>query len=204
MFDIVDDDRLGLSIGVDTELKLPDADLSVGHPREWLDVLVWLPPLVADNVIEFRDGIRTVLEAHPVRLDVLFGSQARGTSDSHSDVDMAVAFDASLSDDQRSRARIDLVVELTRALGTDDVNIVDLDAVRAEVGAKALEDGLALVGDPEEVERRHAEFEERTTERTHDERIRRFDELLGGKDLAVPGVGAVVTVTQGVPKTIQW
>ena len=124
------------------------------------------------------DKIRTVLEAHPVRLGVLFGSQARGTSDSHSDVDVAVAFDASLSDDQRSRALIDLVVGLTRALGTDDIDVVDLDAVCADVGAKALEDGLVLVGDPTEADRRRAAFERRTTERTHNERMRRFDELL--------------------------
>jgi len=124
------------------------------------------------------DEIRTVLESHPVELGVLFGSRARGTSDSHSDVDVAVAFDASLSDDQRSRARIDLVVDLTRALGTDDVDVVDLDAVRPAVGAGALEDGIVLVGDPEEAERRRAEFEHRTTERTHEERMRRFDELL--------------------------
>ena len=91
---------------------------------------------------------------------------------------MAVAFDSALSDEQRFRARIDLVVDLTRALGTDEVDVVDLDAVRPTVGAAALEDGFVLVGDPEEVERRRAEFESRTTERTHDERMRRFDELL--------------------------
>ncbi|MFP4530016.1 MAG: nucleotidyltransferase domain-containing protein [Halodesulfurarchaeum sp.] len=53
------------------------------------------------------DEIRTVLESHPVQLGVLFGSQARGTSASHSDIDVAVAFDPKLSETQRSRARID-------------------------------------------------------------------------------------------------
>ncbi|MFC7131940.1 MULTISPECIES: hypothetical protein [Salinibaculum] len=35
------------------------------------------------------DEIRTVLESHPVQLGVLFGSQARGTSASDSDVAVA-------------------------------------------------------------------------------------------------------------------
>lgn len=125
------------------------------------------------------DDIRTVLESHPIQLGVLFGSQARGTSDSHSDVDVAVAFDSTVSDEQRPRARIELIVDLTRALGTEDVDVVDLDAVRPKIGKAALEDGLVLVGDPGEAERRRAAFETRTTERTHEERMQRFDELLG-------------------------
>lgn len=124
------------------------------------------------------EDIRTVLESHPVRLGVLFGSQARGTSETHSDIDVAVAFDTTLSTEQRTRARIDLVVDLTRALGTDDVDVVDLDAVRPAVGAAALEDGLVLVGDPDDAERRRREFTNRTNERTQAERLQRFDELL--------------------------
>lgn len=124
------------------------------------------------------DEIQTVLESHPVQLGVLFGSQARGTSASHSDVDVAVAFDSSLSAEQRSRARIDLIVDLTRALGTDDVDVVDLDAIRPAVGAGALENRIVLVGDPEEVDRRQTAFENQIPVRTHEERMQRFDELL--------------------------
>jgi predicted nucleotidyltransferase len=124
------------------------------------------------------DLIRAVLERHPVELGVLFGSQARRTSGAHSDVDVAVAFDSSLSDDQRYRARIALIVALTRALGTDDVDVVDLDAVRPDVGLSALEDGRLLVGDREHREQLRAAYDARTTETTHDERMQRFDELL--------------------------
>jgi len=124
------------------------------------------------------DEMRSVLESHLVRLGVLFGSHARGTSDDHSDIDVAVAFEPPISDEQRSRARIDLVVDLTRALGTDDVDVVDLDAVRPEVGVGALEDGLVLVGESDEIEKRLATLKRRTTERTHEERMQRFDELL--------------------------
>lgn len=124
------------------------------------------------------DEIRAVLESQPIQLGVLFGSHARGTSASHSDIDVAVAFDPMLSDEKRSRARIDLVVELSRALGTDDIDVVDLDTVRPAVGASALADPIVLVGDAEEAERRRQACEHRTTERTHEERMQRFDELL--------------------------
>ena len=124
------------------------------------------------------EDVRTVLEHYPIRLGVLFGSRARGTSGEHSDVDVAVSFDPALTEAERHRTRIDLIVELTRTLGTDDVDVVDLDGVRPEVGASALEDGLVLVGERELAEALHARFEAGTQSRTHAERMRRFDELL--------------------------
>ncbi|MFC6721075.1 type VII toxin-antitoxin system MntA family adenylyltransferase antitoxin [Halobacteriaceae archaeon SHR40] len=124
------------------------------------------------------DRIRAVLERHPVDLGVLFGSHARGTSGPHSDVDVAVAFDPSLSDGQRYRARIALIVALTRELGTDDVDVVDLDGVSPEIGLAAFDDGRVLVEDVERSEEFREEYEAQTTESTHEERMERFDELL--------------------------
>lgn len=124
------------------------------------------------------DRIRAVLERHPVELGVLFGSHARGTSGPHSDVDVAVAFDPSLSDRQRYRARIALIVALTRELGTDDIDVVDLDAIPPEIGLAALEDGTLLVGDDEHRLRLRDDYEAGTTEMTREQRMARFDELL--------------------------
>ena len=80
--------------------------------------------------------VREVLEAQAVRLGVLFGSRARGTAGTHSDVDIAVEFDESVDD--RFRARLTLGADLARALSTDDVDVVDLDDVRPAVGYSAL------------------------------------------------------------------
>lgn len=124
------------------------------------------------------DRIRAVLERHPVELGVLFGSYARETSGRHSDVDVAVAFDPSLSDRQRYRARIDLIVALTRTLGTDNVDVVDLDTISPKIGYSALEDGVLLVGSDEHRARLRNEYEARRTETTREERMARFDELL--------------------------
>ncbi len=124
------------------------------------------------------EGIRAVLERHPVELGVLFGSHARGASGPHSDVDVAVVFDPSLSDRQRHRARTALIVALTRELGTDDVDVVDLDAISPDIGLAALEEGTLLVGDDEHRVRLRDEYDARTTEMTREERMARFDELL--------------------------
>lgn len=124
------------------------------------------------------ESVRDVLERHPVCLGVLFGSHARGTGGVHSDVDVAVEFDRSLSIDDRRRARLELIVDLTRALGTDDVDVADLDGIRPEVGASALEDGVVVVGSPERAAALRERFEERAPNRTRTERLDRFDELL--------------------------
>lgn len=51
--------------------------------------------------------IRSVVERYPVRLAVLYGSLARGTATAASDVDIAVAFDAELSPEERLRRRVE-------------------------------------------------------------------------------------------------
>lgn len=123
-------------------------------------------------------AVRHVLERHPVRLGVLFGSHVRDRNGPQSDVDVAVEFDESLSGDQRRRTRLDLIVDLSQELDTDDIDVSDLDGIRPEVGARALEEGVVLVGDSEYADRLRAEFERQSSSRTHDERMEQFDEIL--------------------------
>lgn len=123
-------------------------------------------------------AVERVLQDHPVRLGVLFGSTVRGTETADSDVDVAVAFEESLPPADRHRARLDLVVDLMESLGVNDVDVTDLDGVRPAVGASALRTGVVLVGDQDRVDRLREEFESRTTERTHEERMRALDELI--------------------------
>jgi predicted nucleotidyltransferase len=120
--------------------------------------------------------VREVLEAQAVRLGVLFGSRARGTAGTHSDVDIAVEFNESVDD--RFRARLTLGADLARALGTDDVDVVDLDDVRLTVGYSALDRGQVLVGDPDHAETLAAAFEREQEASTPRERRERFDETL--------------------------
>jgi predicted nucleotidyltransferase len=130
----------------------------------------------ADNSI--AETVRDVLVDHPVRLGVLFGSHARTESGVHSDVDVAVEFDRSVAGSDPYSALLVLVADLTRALDTDDVDVVDLDSVRPEVGRSALSDAVVLVGDPDRVDRLARRFDRRTDTPAPAERRRRFDEVL--------------------------
>jgi predicted nucleotidyltransferase len=126
------------------------------------------------------DAVRDVLADQPVRLGVLFGSRASGTASSHSDVDIAVEFESDVTDTDRYRARLSLIVSLSQALDTDDLDLIDLETVRPTVGRSALEDCLVLVGDTDRVDDLLAAFERRAEPPTADQRRARFDAALEG------------------------
>lgn len=130
-------------------------------------------------------AVERVLQEHPIRIGVLFGSTVRGTETTESDVDVAVAFEESLPPEDRHRARIDLVVDLMETLEVNDVDVTDLDGVRPAVGASALRTGVVLVGDQDRFDQLREEFESRTTELTHEERMRAFDEIIDRLEEAV-------------------
>lgn len=132
----------------------------------------------ADELDDVPEPIGSVLREHPVRTAVLFGSRVQGTETAESDLDIAVEFDVDHSVDERHRARLELIVDLMEALDTDDIDVADLSAIRPAVGASALRTGVVLLGDADRVERLREDFERRTTHRSHEERMRAFDELL--------------------------
>lgn len=125
------------------------------------------------------DTVTDVVERYPVRVAVLYGSQVRGTATAASDVDVAVAFETKLSPADRLRQRIELTTDLAAALGTDEIDVADLEEIRPAVGRTALKDGTVLLGE-EFADEYLEQFEaarERTAE-THDERMERFDAVL--------------------------
>jgi len=126
------------------------------------------------------DRIARVLEGHPVDVAVLFGSHAHGHETPDSDVDVAVAFEEGLSARTRLERRVELVADLVEALGTDDVDVADLDAIRPAVGAEALRTGTILVDDPARHNALRDRFERETPrgDESREDRMRRFDALL--------------------------
>lgn len=124
------------------------------------------------------DRVVPVLEGYPIRCAVLFGSYARGTQTTDSDVDIAVGFEGDLSSSERLDRRIEMTTDLMETLGTNDVDVADLDSIRPGVGAAALRTGILLVGDGDVVDEYLDRFDRETQDETHEERMRRFDAIL--------------------------
>lgn len=85
-----------------------------------------------------------VFHDQPVRLAVLFGSQADGTASEASDVDIVVEFDESV-DDRRS-AKVALLTALSVALDRNDIDLSLVSDIDPEVGAVAFSTGRLLCG----------------------------------------------------------
>ncbi|WP_459889436.1 type VII toxin-antitoxin system MntA family adenylyltransferase antitoxin [Halostagnicola bangensis] len=127
-----------------------------------------------------EEVVTQVVEEYPVELAVLFGSYARGTETPESDIDVAVAFDGDRSPQERLELRIDLVVELTKALEMDAVDVADFESIRPGIGIAALQTGTVLVGENDQVQHLLGDLEQEVTTdgETHEDRMRRFDSIL--------------------------
>lgn len=90
---------------------------------------------------------------------VLFGSHARGTEDSSSDVDIALCFPDGMDDYERFHHRNSIVAELQQYADAF-VDVSDLDSLPLPVVHAALRDGILLMGDEQTIEA----YRERVTE----------------------------------------
>ncbi len=64
----------------------------------------------------------------PVRIVYLFGSQASGKVHPRSDYDFGILFDRDLDSSKRFEKRLEMMSDLSKILGCDRVEIVDLEA----------------------------------------------------------------------------
>ncbi|WP_338005169.1 type VII toxin-antitoxin system MntA family adenylyltransferase antitoxin [Natronoglomus mannanivorans] len=82
------------------------------------------------------ETLQAVLREQSVELAILFGSHASGNTHSQSDIDIAVDFDAVRpSDPDYNEVFLGLRADLSEALATDDVDLVDLQTVSPELAA---------------------------------------------------------------------
>ena len=93
-----------------------------------------------------------ILDEVPVTLGVLYSSHARGDATERSDIDLAVAFDESLSSVERTRARLGLIERLSTELATNDVDVVPFSRVPDELLEEILIDGFLIHGSMEDLE----------------------------------------------------
>ena len=94
------------------------------------------------------ERVQNTLQEHPVKLAILFGSHATDTSTPQSDLDIAVAFENVRSSDATyNTVFFGLSADLSDILGSDDVDLVDLQSMSPSLLEAVFEHGVLLVGD---------------------------------------------------------
>lgn len=132
-----------------------------------------------------REAVRSALEEYPLRLAVLFGSRARGSTHPGSDVDLGVVFVEDVPADRRQDLYLDLHATAATVLGTDAVDVTLLDDVPPSVGRQALQSYEVLVGDPALAERLRERYERAAPRPSHEDLLERLDEGLARVDAAL-------------------
>ena len=132
------------------------------------------------------EAIRAVLDQHPVRLAVLFGSRATGVADARSDVDIAVEFESPVDDPGRQLLAV--LADLSVALDRNDIDLSLVDDLDPRVGRAAFTDGIRLLGTPERAETHRERFESEAERTRSEESLRdRLDATLTRVDRHVGG-----------------
>lgn len=147
-----------------------------------------------DVALDF-DALQAVLREHPIRLAILFGSHATETTHATSDIDLAVEFDEHRpSDPSYNDVFLGLSADLSDALETDDVDLVDLHSVSPALAAAIFEQGVLLVGEAEhaaELRRKltPSESDQQSPRDRLDAALDRIDDHLGDDDAGIPATG---------------
>lgn len=72
-------------------------------------------------------NITDILKRHPVQLAYLFGSQVSGKTGALSDIDIGVLLENRTVEQMREQILTTIFVELTHALHTDFIDLIDLE-----------------------------------------------------------------------------
>lgn len=132
-----------------------------------------------------RGAVRSVLEDHPVRLAVLFGSTVRGDVHPRSDVDIAVEFDPGAVDSLDTR--LSLWADLSTALDRDDVDISIVDDLDPAVGKQVFAEGELLTGSEERFSRHRRRFDRLAAREDRRSPAERFDEAIDSMKRVIDG-----------------
>ena len=96
-------------------------------------------PYLTERLAELLEPREEVLEAY------LFGSHARGQTQPHSDVDVAVYIDEKRADDSGYGYRASLTTDLMAGLRFNDVDVVVLNRAPPLLYHRVLRDGVRLL-----------------------------------------------------------
>ena len=89
------------------------------------------------KMIDFR-ALHNYFKVQPVDLVYLMGSQASGTVKPYSDIDIGVLFDPKFSSSERFNLKIAVIADLSKILGTDNIDLVDLGSANPHLAFEAI------------------------------------------------------------------
>lgn len=96
------------------------------------------------NVLEQR--IANLLESRPEVLEAyLFGSHAQGRAQPHSDIDVAVYTDESITEEGAFGYRAQLTTEIMAGLNCNDIDLLILNQARPVLCYHVLRDGISVL-----------------------------------------------------------
>lgn len=130
------------------------------------------------------DEMSAYLAGTEVTFALLFGSYARGTTETTSDVDVALRFPEDMDAYERFHCRNRIDVRLQK-YAENFVDVSDIDSLPITAAYAALRDGIILVGDTSDVEayRTQVEQEYFATKEKRDRAGRKFiRKLARGED----------------------
>jgi predicted nucleotidyltransferase len=141
------------------------------------------------------DALQALLREHPIQLAILFGSHATETTHATSDIDLAVEFDEHRpSDPDYNDVFLGLSADLSDALETDGVDLVDLHTVSPALAAAIFENGVLLVGEADHAAELRRQLMARESDQQSprdrlDAALARIDDHLGDDSAGVPATG---------------
>jgi hypothetical protein len=97
--------------------------------------------------LETKRQLARIFKKQKVVFAYLFGSQAKGTAGSLSDIDIAVYFDDEVAAAERFDLRLEVLGELTDLYKTDRVDLVVLNDTPHLLAHRILKEGLLVFSD---------------------------------------------------------
>lgn len=105
-----------------------------------------------------RTALGSTLEEFPVRLAVLFGSQADGTAGEGSDIDVGIEFERETPRGKRIETILPLLADLMDVLDRDDIDVNVIGDLDPTVGRAALGSAVVLVGSADRLQNHRRAF----------------------------------------------
>jgi predicted nucleotidyltransferase len=92
-----------------------------------------------------RERLALALDREDIVAAMLFGSQARGTVNRLSDIDIAYWHRPGLDRERRWSLRLEMIAAAEEALGTSEIDMVPLNEASPLLQQRAIRDGVRLV-----------------------------------------------------------